>query len=273
MIKAKLSDVASRLTGKNVQALLVQSSQGLFAIPKTDLSLARKLSSSEGYNPPLVESIKKIISPQSNILVVGAHVGCVLIPLARLSKTVTAIEANPRTYELLKINMSLNGASNVTLHSFAASSDEKEVSFLASKENTGGSKLMEGIDNKFEFFYDSPDIVNISSKRLDDVFPNATFDVIVIDIEGAEAKAMKGMPSLLNKCSHLVLEILPNHLKHVGKVSPEEFFQLIPPHFSRAVVIPTLINHPEPFEQKDFLAMYKLIENSHFMDGVDAIFS
>ncbi len=60
------------------------------------------------------------INPTSTVLVVGTHVGALVVPLARKAKHLIGIEANPETYRLLCMNLMLNGLHNVKMQNFAA---------------------------------------------------------------------------------------------------------------------------------------------------------
>src|SRR5690606_34424978 len=126
-----------------------------------------------------------LLIPESRVLVVGAHVGTLAIPLAKRCREVVAIEANPSTFEFLKMNLYLNGVNNCrAIH--AAVSDRKEtISFQLARNNTGNSKRLPKTKN-FTDRYDRPSVVRVPAVRLDDALPGEVFDVIVMDIEGSE---------------------------------------------------------------------------------------
>jgi tRNA G37 N-methylase Trm5 len=44
----------------------------------------------------------------SDVLIVGAHIGTLAIPISRLAKHVDAIEANPETFKFLSLNVAMN---------------------------------------------------------------------------------------------------------------------------------------------------------------------
>ena len=60
--------------------------------------------------------------------------------------------------------------------------------------------------------------------------PNA--DGIIMDIEGAEYFALKGMSNLLKASRFLYIEYVPHHLENVSGTSNEDFFNLILPHYN-----------------------------------------
>jgi FkbM family methyltransferase len=179
---------------------------------------------------------------------------------------------HPNTFKLLEINVVLNDVKNATLHNIAAWDSDTQLEFLASKDNTGGSKVQPKSKDRFEFTYDTPTVISVPAKKLDEVLEGQTFGLVVMDIEGSEWRALKGMPTLMKNVSKLVLEILPNHLENVAGVSPADFFSALPAHFTsaRPINVPEMKEH---YSKNDFLAMYAAVVKHHFMDGIDVIFS
>ena len=76
-----------------------------------DLEVGEKLRKG-GFGLDEIERIKSLISDDSRVLIVGSHIGSLVIPVSRHCKEVVAIEANPKTYELLSLNLRLNDIKN-----------------------------------------------------------------------------------------------------------------------------------------------------------------
>ena len=81
------------------------------------------------------------------------------------------------------------------------------------------------------YFYDKPNVVKVNADRLDDVLPDK-YDLIVMDIEGSEYFALKGMARILSQADHLIVEFIPHHLRNVSNVSVKEFLATIDPYFN-----------------------------------------
>lgn len=271
-LKAKISAFFHGYLGDGCKAFLVETQNGRLLLPSSDLSLTRSLSKSGVYNKPLLETLLALAKNDSRVLFVGTHVGSLLIPMAKRCQTVTGIEANPNTYKLLEMNLGLNNVKNATLFNLAAWDADTTLEFLASKDNTGGSKVQPLTKGRFEFEYDAPTLIKVPAKKLDDVLAGQNFDLVVMDIEGSEWRALKGMPRIMNNVSTLVLEILPNHLQNVANVSAADFFSALPAHFSmaRPIHVPEL---KTTYPKSEFLTMYQDVVKHHFMDGVDVIFT
>ncbi len=235
--------------GAHVTALLVESENGVFAVDPEDFVVGRRLRRKGKYGADEISRLKKFVSPQSRVLVVGAHIGSVAIPLARVCKEVIAIEANPLTFGLLEKNLALNKVENCQTIQIAASSKEEEIEFLLSRANSGGSKRVPLI-TEYMYYYDNPESVMVKAKKLDDVLEDKKFDLVIMDIEGSEYFALQGMPDVLAHVDTLAVEFLPHHLRNVGGIGVEEFLAVIPEHLSM-LFIPS---KDTTLERKDFQA-------------------
>lgn len=243
-------------------AILSRTEHGLLLTPAGDFMVGRRLCFNGRYDPELLSLITETCGPTSQILFVGAHIGALAIPAASKVKNVIAIEPNPSTFELLRMNVALNGLGNLEIHNFAAGDGNGEVAFLASTLNSGGSGIAIGDWNRWAYGYDKPEKINVRMRRLDDVFPGAHFDLIVMDIEGAETLALKGMTTVLGGCRALIIEVFESHLKQVAKVSSEEFLSLVAPYFDEATILPEKPRQGHaaaigPFPKRDFSQMMR----------------
>jgi FkbM family methyltransferase len=226
------------LIGPYGRAVLTESENGVLLVPVSDAFVGRALCFKGHYDHAILQFLAAQCSEESEVLVVGAHVGAFAIPLAKKVCKVVAVEANPKTYELLKLNALLNGLRNIEVHNFAAGDKTGDVSFVLTNTNTGGSRVKMSELDRRTLFNERPQNVTVQMRRLDDVFPLSTFDLIVMDVEGSEALALGGMQSLLGRSRALVVEIVEKHLRRIAKVSNEQFLSLITPHFDEAVILP-----------------------------------
>ena len=227
-----------RLIGPFATAVLAETENGVLLVPVRDAFVGRALCFRGSYDPAILRCLLAQCGRDSEVLVVGAHVGAFAIPVARKVRKVAAVEANPKTHELLALNALLNGLRNLEIHHFAAGDRTEDVSFVAASTNTGGSRVRMGEWGRRPNFTESPQTVIVPMRRLDDVFPDANFDLIIMDIEGAEAMALKGMQNLLARSRALVVEIVEEHLRQIAKINNQQFLALISPFFDEAVILP-----------------------------------
>lgn len=224
-----ISKASRYIVGGFTRALLVESKQGLFLVDPRDSGVGRRIRTKGDYGSGEIERILALTDRESSVLFVGSHVGTLVVPVSKRVRRVCAIEANPGTFQLLQWNLLLNNCTNVTPVHMAASDKEEDLQFVLSVANSGGSKRMPKIRNN-AYFYDNPTVTTVPANRLDDVLSD-TYDVIVMDIEGSEYFALKGMPRILGSASHLIVEFLPHHLKNVAGVSVQEFLEAVGDRF------------------------------------------
>jgi hypothetical protein len=101
------------------------------------------------------------------------------------------------------------------------------------KINSGGSKI-KPIKDSFIYNYDKPKTIEVDMLRLDEHIESENLpnpDCIIIDIEGAEYIALKGMQNALKNTNLLYIEYVPHHLKNVSNVDNQLFINLIAPYF------------------------------------------
>ena len=217
--------------GQNIKAIITESENGLFAVDPEDLEVGMKLRSG-GFGVDEVERLKTFINKKSKVLIVGTHIGALAIPLSKHCREITAIEANPNTFELLEINLHLNHAKNIIPHNIFANESHEKVEFLLNTVNSGGSKRKPK-KSSFLYDFDNPEIIELESHKLDDYLPDHDYDLVLLDIEGSEYFAMKGMKNILSNCKTLVVEFLPHHLKNVADIDVETFLSVLPGHFTK----------------------------------------
>jgi FkbM family methyltransferase len=230
-----LGIITRKVNGPHVVALIVKTDTGLFAVDPEDAVVGRRLRMEGEYGSGEIERLRPQITRDSRVLVVGAHVGTLAIPIAGLCKEVVAVEANPYTYELLTKNIELNSASNCRAVNIAASDKEEDVRFLLNRANSGGSKRVPRT-RKYMYYYDKPSEITVKAFSLDDYLDDDQFNVVVMDIEGSEYFALRGMQRILSKCRLLAVEFLPHHLRNVSGVTVDQFLSVIAPHFSRLTI-------------------------------------
>lgn len=215
--------------------LLVDTIHGPFAVDPEDASVTMALLQHGRYAENELTLFKELITQDSDVLVVGCHIGAHVVPLARKCKTLVGIEANPNTFKLLKANMLLNECNNVKLYNIAASNKEEKIKFLLNRDNSGGSKRMP--HRSYEHYtYDNPEIIEIQAFPSDETLGDIQFDLIIMDIEGSEYFALLGMQNQLAHARALAVEFLPHHISDVANVGINQFVDAILPHFNQMFI-------------------------------------
>jgi FkbM family methyltransferase len=230
-----LSSLKRRVMGRHTDALLIRAKNGLLLVDAADQNVGRHLAYEGEYGRQEIDRLRACLSDSDNLLIVGAHIGAIAIPISRHCRSVTAIEANPRSFQLLQMNISINQRENVSAIHIAASDKPEELEFVASTLNSGGSKRMPVVRDPM-YFLDSPVVTKVRADCLDKVLKGESFDAVLMDIEGSEYFALRGMQEILSHAKWLFVEFVPHHLRNVSNVTVEEFLRPIRPHFSSVFV-------------------------------------
>jgi FkbM family methyltransferase len=241
--------------GPNARAIYAQTKQGDFLVDPADNFVAKKLLQDGEYALNEIKLASQFLKKDSNCLVLGGHIGALVIPLAKLCKELTVFEANPKSFELLSKNILLNNIQNIKAYNKAVNHEKKPIKFLVSKDNSGGSKRFPFISSH-GYFYDNPDEIILEGIVLDDFMKPKSFDLIFVDIEGSEYFAFKGMQKIFKQSKILITEFVPHHLKNVSSVSPFDFWLTLSPHFGSMYV---------PKVHKSFKGSKKILEQLQFM--------
>ena len=130
--------------------------------------------------------------PEGGVLAdVGAHVGRWALRLSRKASRVIAVEANPDTAAVLRANMELNGITNIDVRQVAAWDSHARLRLEdPNGQVTGGStRVLEDGDG------------TVQAVPLDDVLADEPrIDLIKLDVEGADLRALRGMAGTLARC-------------------------------------------------------------------------
>lgn len=264
---ATLSRVRSKVAGPYCRGFLTEAN-GMFLIAAArDFGVGRRLAFDGSYDTAQLEKYRRVVAPETRLLVVGAHVGSIFLPLARIAREAVGIEANPDSFPLLEMNVAINGLTNCRLHNVAAYDAPGALEFVASKANSGGAKVAPQ-RRRFEFFYDHPKIIEVRCARLDDEL-GGDFDVVIMDIEGAEYRAIAGMQRILSTASHFVCEVVPNHLENVDPCTFEQFVARIPAQFQWF----SLTNDDQVVDRSRLAELYRALRRDYYYGGTNLICS
>jgi FkbM family methyltransferase len=110
------------------------------------------------------------------------------------------IEANP--YNELALQQL-----GVKYHIACLSDEVKQVDFFETVDDltsTGASYFLENTSN---FNEDNTRAMELTTTTLDILFPSETFDLIKMDVQGAEVDIIKGGKVLISKASKVLLEV------------------------------------------------------------------
>jgi FkbM family methyltransferase len=227
------SGLRRRVLGPFAQGVIYRTANGQLAAPLEDVSVGKALGFKGGYDTGEINELLKLITPNDVIFVVGTHIGSLLIPITKSCRQVVGYEANPDTFQFLKLNVLLNDAANVRLYNLAVGDSARTIEFYQNRSNSGGSKIKPQKD-QYYYTYDAPQTIRVPMVSLDEHIRGENLPAptgIIMDIEGAEYLALKGAQKTLAAARYLYIEFVPHHLENVAGVSNAEFFAQLIPHF------------------------------------------
>jgi FkbM family methyltransferase len=199
---------------------VANTQNGLLVVDPHDFNVSRALLAQGAYDWSEVCWLSGLLHEESRMVFVGAHIGALLVPLALRSgsRAIVAFEPSPRNFTLLKMNLALNGLTAVAACQRAVGAEAGSVRFTENRLNTGNSRLSELGE------------VVVEMTTLDAALSSAKIDLLVMDTEGSEARAIQGAPRSLNQTRYLYVEYGPEQLVEQGS-SPAAFIDLVASHF------------------------------------------
>jgi FkbM family methyltransferase len=189
-------------------------------------NVSYKLSNSEDYcrlqghhEKKFASALLSCVRPGDSVWDIGANMGLYTIPLAKAvtnSGSVHAFEPIPTCLERLKLNIHLNGLSNVYLHQIALSDKCSNGKMMLSSDPRGStSYLVNNVGNGYEETID----VEVFSGDAVRIETNLQVPAIIkIDVEGAEEDVLTGLKqTLLNLgCRNVFCEVHHSMLESKG---------------------------------------------------------
>ena len=188
-----------------------------------DAAVGRAVSVGGDYEPHVTEAVLAGLGPGRTFLDVGCNIGWFLLHAARAvgpTGRVIGIEAAPGSAALSSWNACLNGFHWVQVHPFGA--DDEARSLRLERWRGTNAQLQESGDASAD-----PGTFTsvVHTFRLDEALgPLERLDVVKLDIEGAEGRAVRGAARLLESHRPVVCsEFSPRMLQAVSGMSGREY--------------------------------------------------
>jgi FkbM family methyltransferase len=259
-----------KIFGPNAKGIIYDSKNGYMALPISDITIGKNLGFKGHWNFSEIQKLLQQTTQDDVIYFIGTHVGTLLVPIAKKVKTVVGFEANEDTFWFIKANLCLNKISNATIFNKAVGDGAKKVTFYKNTVNTGGSKI-KPIKDSILYNYDNPKQVEVDMVALDPFIAEQSLTPpsgIIMDIEGAEYFALKGMQATLAKVRFLYVEFVPHHLQNVSNTSVEKFIKTITPHFSKAIFLKDNTQFDISSSEKELVKHLKTLEKNNVADDI-----
>lgn len=140
---------------------------------------------------------------------IGANVGYFSLLIAKHARgaVIHAFEPHPTTSSVLALN-AWNSGADITTHALALSSGARTLALSTAETNLGDTRTRVA---------DTADMLAPASP-LDDLLPDAVFDLVKIDVQGFEPDVLAGMEGCLRRSPGVVIvsEFWPTALRERG---------------------------------------------------------
>lgn len=179
--------------------MIIDCLHGKFDIQWPNDYIAQQLIQHGSYEYVVVEQLLELVGDQSGLILdVGANIGTVSIPLARLCSncTIHAWEIQPGVIECLHRNIQLNSLTNIQVHEYALGDREQTISVpehdYAAATNIGAFSLNPEVWANSPMARSSGPRMSVRCCRLDDSKFDQPIRAIKLDVEGQELSVIQG---------------------------------------------------------------------------------
>jgi len=168
-----------------------------------DITVFQPIRDSQVWEPHVIAVLERIVKPAWVCLDVGANIGAITLPLARLASAghVHAFEASPTAFELLKRNIASNGLTNATpVNAAITNLTGDTVEIFSTGADFGWAHMTSSDTGRFGTREE------VQTLALDDYGFAGRCDLMKVDVEGGEIKALRGAMRMIQQ-HHPVLVI------------------------------------------------------------------
>lgn len=184
---------------------------------------------------------------------IGANIGLVTIPLARLGTVdCKCFEPEPQNLELLRENVARNSPDGrVEIHPIALFREETSLDFEIAGGNRGDHRIRAhgSVGGPGLYGEAARELIRVPGRRLDDVLDAESLRrplVIKSDAQGAELPIYEGGAATFARADVLVLELWPYGLARMG-CAPEELVERVAKDFDGGL----LVRNREPIREAE----------------------
>lgn len=168
---------------------IVDSRHGRMMVEENDQYVGRSLIELGEYSEGQVALFRNLVSKDMVVVEVGANIGALTVPLARMAQEVHAFECQRHAFHMLCGNVAMNELRNVRCYHLAAGAESKMIDVPVMDASVA--------TNLGAFSVDMP------GERMDRVRMvkvEIPCHFLKIDVEGYEAEVLKGAEAMIRDC-------------------------------------------------------------------------
>lgn len=175
--------------------------------------------------PHEAETMKQVLTHGATIFDVGANIGWYSLLLSKWfpESQIWAFEPIPSTYETLKQNITLNGATNITANRLGLSDKEGTIRFFFSQSLSVNASMRKLSDEQDLQPVDCPVQTLDSFAAQNDL----SVDFIKCDVEGAELLVLRGARDTIRRDHPIVFAEMLRKWSRAFDYHPNEIIDLL----------------------------------------------
>jgi len=216
---------------------LTQVNDFMMYVACYDWAVAPTLLFAHIWEPAETEICKRYIKRGMTVIDAGSYIGYYSLLASKLVGSegkVYSFEPSPESLELLYKNIQINNCKNIQVFEGAVTDKVGHIPFHISLTNLSGSSMFTRYSDPIGFRGSQ---IEVRTTSLDEAIGDERVDFIKMDIEGGEAKAIKGMANIIKNNPNLkmIIEICPKGLRELGS-SLEEHIGLLKNSFRLYII-------------------------------------
>lgn len=225
-----------------------------------DWAVGARIAVKRTYEPLVTRTIQQFLHEGTVFVDVGANIGYyTMMAAARVGSTgkVIAFEPNPANCQLIQQSTALNAFRTIDLHPYAVSDRRGTAGF---NDDDSNGRVTREQDETPKYKVETVDLDTFLATE-------PRIDVLKMDIEGFEGRALQGMKVLLRQHMPIIIsEFNAGSMERISGVKPEAYLdQLRELGYTIAVITDRL---PQTMENG---AIFAYLQQRHGMDHIDLL--
>lgn len=202
------------------------------------------------YEPVVTAELRQLLTPGQIFIDVGANIGYLSLQAAERVGShgrVIAFEPNGENCQLFAKSIAANQFAQIELHQLAVDAKQQTLRLTSPGSNSNGRILASNESTSDE--------VLIEAIALDEFLPPLPhIDLVKIDIEGAEPRAVAGMARLLQQHRpKLIFEFTPSAIRQLCEIEPETFLEQLQQNYQLFILDPVHGRSAKPLKTAEIM--------------------
>ncbi len=253
-----------KVRAERTTPVAIQMPEFQIFVRRNDYFIGAMIARWKQYEPGVTQIVTNHLAHGYTFVDVGANIGFFsMVAASKVGKTgkVYSFEPNPSNCDLIRMSTEINGYGEIVeLHSAAVAEAKGELNFTIPGIDSNGRVV-----NSDEVARGAVETLIVQAVTLDDVLGSVPrIDLMKIDIEGAEARAWRGMQTIIQHHQpRIVFEFSPILLQHTSGVDPAEFLEEVQATYDLFIIAPEGVIASKPDTIPHIMNMYEKSNLSH----------